>query len=159
LTPAPIGPSKAENKLFGETYGTEIAAKWQVCKGWRLEGSYSYLNIQVHREASSRDFTSEQMAEKSSPRNQFCIRSLLALPWNIQFDGALRYVDTLPGPQIPSYLTLDLRLAWSPCKNVEVAIVGQNLLDDRHPEFAPTFVGTQRTEVQRSFYGTVVWHF
>jgi hypothetical protein len=40
-----------------------------------------------------------------------------------------------------------------------LAIVGRNLLDDRHPEFAPTFVGTQRTEIQRSFYGTVVWHF
>jgi iron complex outermembrane recepter protein len=159
LTPGPVGPSQAENKLFGETYGAEISAKFQVFKHWRLEGNYSYLNIQVHREAGSRDVTSELMAEKSSPRNQFVIRSLLDLPWNVRFDGALRYVDTLPAPQIPSYLTLDLRLAWSPRKDLEIAIVGQNLLDDHHSEFAPTFVGTQRTEVQRSFYGTVVWHF
>ena len=159
LTAGPVGPSRVENKSFGETYGAEISAKFQVFKRWRLEGNYSYLNIQVHREAGSRDVTSEQMAEKSSPRNQFSIRSLLDLPWNVQFDGTLRYVDTLPGPQIPSYLTLDLRLAWSPRKDLEIAIVGQNLLDDHHPEFAPTFVGTQRTEVQRSFYGTVVWHF
>jgi iron complex outermembrane recepter protein len=65
----------------------------------------------------------------------------------------------LPAPHIPSYLTLDLRLAWSPRKDLEIAIVGRDLLDNRHPEFAPTFVGTQRTEVERSFYGTVVWHF
>jgi iron complex outermembrane receptor protein len=159
LTPGPVGPSRVENKLFGETYGTEVSAKLQVLKRWRLEGNYSYLNIQVHRETGSRDLTSEQMAEQSSPRNQFTIRSLLDLPWNIQFDGALRYVDTLPGPQIPSYVTVDLRLSWSPWKDLEIAIVGRNLLDDRHLEFAPTFVGTQRTEVQRSFYGTVVWHF
>jgi iron complex outermembrane receptor protein len=81
------------------------------------------------------------------------------LGWNIEFDSTLRYVDVLPAPKIPSYLTLDLRLAWSPRKNLEFAIVGQNLLDDRHPEFAPTFVGTQKTEVQRSVYGTVLWRF
>ena len=50
-------------------------------------------------------------------------------------------------------------LAWSPRKDLEFAIVGQNLLDDRHPEFAPTFIGTQQTEVERSVYGTVVWRF
>jgi len=78
----------------------------------------------------------------------------------------LRYVDVLPAvnsvpirPKIPSYITLDVRLAWLPRKNLEIAIVGQNLLDDRHPEFAPTFIGTQQTEVERSIYGTVVWRF
>jgi hypothetical protein len=42
---------------------------------------------------------------------------------------------------------------------VELAIVGQNLLDDRHPEFAPTFIGTQKAEVERSVYGMVVWRY
>jgi hypothetical protein len=32
-------------------------------------------------------------------------------------------------------------------------------LDDRHPEFAPTFIGTQKSEVARNVYGMVVWHF
>jgi len=30
---------------------------------------------------------------------------------------------------------------------------------DVSPEFAPTFIGTQQTEVERSVYGTVVWRF
>lgn len=159
ITPAPIGPSRAENKLFGEAYGAEIAAKYQVIRQWRLEANYSYLNLQLHRDNDSRDLTTEGAAEGSSPRNQFSFCSLLELPWNIQFDSTVRYVDSLPAPQIPSYVTVDLRLAWFPRKDLEIAIVGRNLLDDRHAEFAPTFVGTQRTEVPRSFYGTVVWHF
>ena len=159
LTPAPIGPTHAANKLFGETYGAEISAKFQVFSEWRLEANYTYLNLQIHKEAGSRDLTTEAMIEGSSPQNEFSVRSLLDLPWNTQLDMTLRYVDSLPAPQIPSYVTLDVRLAWFPRKDLELAIVGRNLLDDRHPEFAPTFVGTQRTEVQRSFYGTFVWHF
>jgi iron complex outermembrane receptor protein len=158
-SPGPVSPSKVANKLFGESYGTEISATAQVTKRWRLQGSYSYLEVQLHREAGSLDSTTERTTEGSSPRNQFFIRSLFDLGWNIEFDSTLRYVDVLPAPKIPSYLTLDLRLAWSPRKNLEFAIVGQNLLDDRHPEFAPTFVGTQKTEVQRSVYGTVLWRF
>jgi iron complex outermembrane receptor protein len=89
--------------------------------------------------------------------------------WNIQFDSTLRYVDVLPtvfdrtgrvvSPKIPSYVTLDLRLAWSPRKDLEFAVVGRNLLDNHHPEFAPTFIGTPTTEVERSVYGMVVWHY
>jgi iron complex outermembrane receptor protein len=159
ILPGPVSPSKVENKLFGETYGTEISVTAQVTNRWRLQGSYSFLDTQLHRKPGSHDTRTEQTAEGSSPRNQFFIRSLVDLGWNVQFGSTLRYVDALPAPKIPSYLTLDLRLAWSPRKDLEFAVVGQNLLDDRHPEFAPTFIGTQQTEVQRSVYGTVVWHF
>jgi iron complex outermembrane receptor protein len=155
----PVSPSRVANNLFGESYGAEISATAQVSKRWRLQGSYSYLDVQLHRRAGSQDSLSEKAAEGSSPHHQFFVRSLLDLGWNIQFDATLRYVDVLPAPQIASYLTLDLRVAWSPRKDVEFALVGQNLLDDRHPEFAPTFVGTQQTEVERSIYGMVVWRF
>jgi iron complex outermembrane receptor protein len=158
-TPGPVSPSRVANKLFGESYGTEVSATAQLTKRWRLQGSYSYLEVQLHRKAGSLDTTTEKATEGSSPRNQFFVRSLFDLGWNIEFDSTLRYVDVLPAPKIPSYLTLDLRLAWSPRQNLEFAVVGQNLLDDRHPEFAPTFVGTQKTEVERSVYGTVLWRF
>jgi iron complex outermembrane receptor protein len=159
LTPGPVGPSRAENGLFGETYGGELSAKFQVLKQWRLEGSYSYLKAEIHRDSGSRDMSSEHAVEGSSPQNQFSLRSLIDLPWNLQFDSTFRYADSLPAPHVRSYLTLDARLGWYPRKQLELALVGRNLLDDRHPEFAPTFVGTQRAEVQRSVYATVVWHF
>jgi iron complex outermembrane receptor protein len=159
ILPGPVSPSRVANKLFGETYGTELSATAQVTKRWRLQGSYSYLEAQLHRESNSHDTSTERISEGSSPHHQFFIRSRLDLGWNIRLDSTLRYVDVLPAPKIPSYLTLDVRLAWSPRRNLEFALVGQNLLDDRHPEFAPTFIGTPQTEVQRSVYGTVVWRF
>jgi iron complex outermembrane receptor protein len=159
IRPGPVSPSKVANELFGETYGAEISATAQVTKRWRLQASYSYLEAQLHRERGSHDNLTESTIEGSSPHNQFFIRSLLDLGWNIQFDSTVRYVDTLATPKIPSYVTLDVRLAWSPRKGVELAIVGQNLLDDRHPEFAPTFIGTQKAEVERSVYGMVVWRY
>jgi len=159
LLPGPVSPSIVENKLFGETYGVELSATAQVTRQWRVQGSYSYFDARLHREASSRDATTDKIDEGSSPHNQFFIRSMFDVGWNVQLDSTLRYVDVLAAPKIPAYLTLDVRLAWSPRKNLEFALVGQNLLDDRHPEFAPTFIGTPQTEVQRSVYGTVLWRF
>jgi iron complex outermembrane receptor protein len=124
-----------------------------------LQGGYTFLEMHLHRARGSTDVSTELMTEGSSPHHQFFIRSLLDLGWNFQFDSTLRYVDALPAPSIPSYLTLDVRLAWSPRKNLEIAIVGQNLLDDQHPEFAPTFIGTERTEVERRVFGTFQWRF
>jgi iron complex outermembrane receptor protein len=159
IFPGPISPSRAENKLFGETYGMEATATAQLAKHWRVQASYSFLEIQLHPERGSRDTMTEHIDEGSSPEHQFFIRSLLDLGWNIQFDSTLRFVDSLPAAQIPSYATIDLRLAWSPRKDLEFAVVAQNLLDDRHPEFAPTFIGTQQTEVERSVYGIFIWRY
>ena len=160
LHPAfPLTRSRADNKVFGETYGTEIASAVQLTKRWRVQGSYSYFEAELHREHSSHDASTVITDEGSSPHNQFSIQSFIELGWNVQFDSTLRYVDFLPAPKIPSYLTLDLRLAWSPRKNLEIAIVGRNLLEDRHAEFTPTFIGTQKSEVERSVYGTVVWRY
>ncbi|HEX8280177.1 MAG TPA: hypothetical protein VF551_02270, partial [Chthoniobacterales bacterium] len=84
------------------------------------------------------------------------LRSSIDLPWRMQFDSVLRYVDSLPRPATPAYVELDLRLGWSPAKNLEVAIVGRNLLDDHHPEFRSTL---STREVSRSVFGTIRWTY
>jgi iron complex outermembrane receptor protein len=49
---------------------------------------------------------------------------------------------------VPAYTELDVRAAWRPTADFEVAVVGRNLLHDRHPEFgAPS---PDRVEIQRS---------
>ena len=47
------------------------------------------------------------------------------------------------------------RLAWKLRKNLELAVVGQNLLDSHHPENG----GGIPVEVERGIYGTATWHF
>ena len=83
----------------------------------------------------------------------------MSLPYNTEFDLWSRYVDRLPVAQIPSYLTLDVRLGWRPTKQLELSLVGQNLLDSHRPEFREPILTTLPTEIQRSVYGKVTWRF
>ena len=77
----------------------------------------------------------------------------------MQFDSVVRYVETLPAMNIPSYVALDLHLAWHPLKNLEIAIIGRDLLDNRHPEFNSTSIATLSTEVERSVFGKITWRY
>lgn len=46
-----------------------------------------------------------------------------------------RRASSLPNPKVNAFTTADARLAWVLNKTWEVALIGSNLLDPRHPEF------------------------
>ncbi len=151
-------PFGFDNELRGETYGAELEATWQAASWWRLKGSYTFLEAQLHRSAGLPP--SSEDAEGESPHHQFQFRSIFDLPKNFEFDASVRYVDELTSYNQPGYLALDLRLGWHPQRNVELSFGVRNLLDNRHPEFSPdSFVPTQQTEVPRSFYGKMTIRF
>ena len=156
----PLGPSGSppfvfKNKLEGTSYGGALTAKWRITDWWEVDGNVSVLQEDIHRGAGSASINSGAI-EGNDPNCSFVARSSLDLPHHVQFDSILRYVGDLPNPPVPSYLTLDLRLAWSPHPNFEVAVVGRNLLDETHPEFGSS---TLTREVGRSVFGTFKWHF
>ena len=69
-----------------------------------------------------------------------------------------RYVDNLVGfaSVVPSYCSLDAKLTWRPRPNLEVAVIGQNLLDANHLEFgAIELVPFPLAEPPRGVYGMV----
>jgi iron complex outermembrane receptor protein len=160
--PAPVHAVSTvvvDNELTGETYGAELGATLQITDWWRVRGGYTYLQMQLHTRRKSSDTTSEG-SEGQSPHHQFSIRSSISLPGHTEFDCGLRYVDSLPTPNIPAYLELDARVAWHPSDHWEIAIVGRNLLDKQHPEFSPSpLFNTQRTEVQRGVFGKITFRF
>lgn len=147
-----------DNKAKGETYGFELTASWQATDWWRLRGTYSFIDMQIHPKDGSNSTDSED-GEGRSPHHQFSVLSSVNLPWEVQFDTVLRYVDSLPEDDIDSYVAIDLRLAWRVSKNVELSVAAQNLFDDRHQEFYPVIIPTQSTEVQRSIYGKISIRF
>ncbi len=147
-----------DNKLKGHLYGAELAANFQVLEWWRLQSSYTYLQMQLHLDRDSTDQTSE-LTEGENPHHQFSIRSSMNMKKDLDLDLWARYVDSLPTQGMSSYVTLDVRLAWRPHKDLELSIVGQNLLDSQHPEFQSFLDYTFSTEVERSVYGKITWHF
>src|SRR6202140_2090413 len=153
-----VVPFVASNKMSGGTYGLELFADWKVIPKWRLSGSYSYLQMDIHKNSNSQDPTAD-IPNGASPRHQWYLRSSIDLPKHFDQDTTLRFVDQLPGLNVPSYYSLDAHLGWRPVTRVELSIGGQNLLNNWHFEFMPDFVNTSPTIVKRSIFGSITVNF
>jgi len=136
----------------------ETAATFEITRSWRLQPAYMFLQMALHKRPGSTDSSSEQ-DEGKSPHHQMSVRSSMDLPGDFSLDCTVRYVDHLPALTISSYVELDVRLGWRLKRNLELAIVGQNLLEAQHREFSPSFINTQQIAVQRGVYGKLTLRF
>jgi len=143
------------NSGGGETYGAELATTWGPLDWWQMKVAYTYLKVDMDSKPIG------DIINGSSPHNQFSIQSIINLPGNMELDVWFRYVDQLPIPRLSvhSYTTLDVHLAWKPIESLELSLVGQNLLDSQHLEFNPMSFPSLATEIERSVYGKLSWHF
>jgi iron complex outermembrane receptor protein len=140
------------NGPSGDTYGVELSGNYAISKTWRLYAQYSVFEMQL----SASDVSVNGAG--CDPHNQVYLRSSWDLRENLQFDLMFRYVDSLAAINVPSYTSMDLRLAWRPRKNVELAVVGQNLLQSQHWEYTGTSAYFP-TEIPRSVYSTLTWRY
>ncbi len=140
-------PFDFENGLKAKVYGGELDSVWNPVHWWRIEGTYAFLRLNEYKSAGTLDGVTETSVEGSSPQHQVMIRSSLDLPHSFEIDPAIRYVSELPAQNTPAYWTMDLHLGWHANKNLELALVGQNLFQPRHPEFGTT------NEIDRGVYG------
>ncbi len=155
-TPVVVFPLVQDNRLEAETYGVELSVKYQATSWWRLNANYTYLHKNLQIQPSSNDPNQGALEGNDAP-HLFSLWSSMDLTPSVSLDAVVRYVAALPNPSVPDYLELDLRVAWRPVKNLELALVGQNLLDKQHRELG---AGTATSpEVQRGVYGKVTWQF
>jgi len=149
--PAPF-PYTIQNGVDGQSWGVELSATAELTKWWRLRGGYTYFHKDLWNKPghSVTDAVFDSLG--NDPQHQFVVQSIVDLPAGFQFDVVARYVDTLSGPHVPSYLACDVRLAWQ-FKRWEISVVGQNLIDEQHPEF------NSAQQVPRSVYGKLTWRF
>jgi iron complex outermembrane receptor protein len=150
-------PFRVGNDLRGDTYGAELAADWRVSPRWRWSAAYSFLAIQL--QVLHGADPSSVSAEGASPRHQLFLRSSVDLARGVELDVSFRHVAELAGLNVDAYDTADLRLGWRPRPDLELSLVGQNLLAGSHAEFAPDIIPTHPTAVERGVYGNVVWRF
>ncbi len=150
--PGVIVPLTLDNVATADTWGGELTSTYQVREDWQLTGSYSLLYMDVHAAATDK-------TQGSSPINQVYLRSSWDFQRDWQLDMIGRYVDNLPALDVPSYTTMDVRLAWRPRKNLEWAVVGRNLIDSPHTEFVDALSGIVGTEVPPQVYTTLTWTY
>lgn len=167
IDPASPTSSLFSNGLSGSAYGLEIALDWHPKEWWRLQSSYTYLNISLQTDDTSLDVTTEQVDEGSSPRHQLSLRSAMDLGARWTLDLWLYYTGAVDvasinalstDTRVDSNANLSARLAWTPSPGLEFSLTGHNLLDDAHLEYVGELL-TAPTEIQRSIYGQVRWEF
>ncbi|HEY3760151.1 MAG TPA: TonB-dependent receptor [Verrucomicrobiae bacterium] len=162
--PAILGlPVIFENYLKGETWGGELAGDYQMLSWWRLHAGYDLLKENIYVKSGQADIN-DAHNEIADPQQQVFFRSSMNLPANVQFDTALRWIDSLSINNgaaletVPSYFELDARVGWQVTKNIEISVVGQNLLHAQHQEYGyPTSATTE--DIVRSGYGEVTCRF
>jgi len=157
-SPAPthiLLPAEFGNGLEGATMGGEVAPEWRPTSFLRFRGSYSFLHMVIKKSPGSQDVGSGPQIVGSSPQHQVLFQSSLDLPKRITFDLDYRYVSELPSLAVPAYSTADTRLAWSFGHHWEISVVGQNLFQPHHLEFASD--PGPNVEIKRSVYGKLVW--
>lgn len=150
------------NDMHGRAIGAEVSADWTPIDWWRLQLAYSYQNIKMQIDGAYIDEINKGNAEGGTPQHQVSLRSGFDIGRQVTVDLWVRGMDKLAsidGNSIPGYLTMDVRFAWKPVKNLEVSIVGQNLFHNQHKEFIPEYINTLPSEVVRSAYGKATWKF
>ena len=163
------------NRMKGEAYGVELAGDWRPTEWWRLYGAYTFLEMKLHADQSlpPETISAAESNEGHSPQHQVYLQSSWDLGRSVELDLMGRYVsrltgfnpDNIPGfpDEIDAYFEMDARLAWRPFKDLELSIVGQNLLENHHPEFSSSPQGqllrNPLAEIGRSVYGRVKWDF
>jgi iron complex outermembrane receptor protein len=145
-----------ENNLEGETYGLELALTYQVSDWWRMVGGYTFFREDIRIKEGKTDFNNA-LNETADPRHRFLLQSFMNLNQKFTLDTRLRFVDSFVysnsgiAETVPDYTELEIRLGYSPTKNLEFAIAGQNLLNKQHKEYVISSPNP-RVEIERSVY-------
>lgn len=161
-TPVTIMPFVVGNDLEGRSHGLELAFDADVLPGWRVHGGYTYLQTDLRVRPGGTDINNA-LSETADPQHQWLVGLSVDLPRDVEADLHFRWVDTVElnnsgqVATVPSYAELNARVSVPVTDNLELSIVGRNLLNDHHPEMGVP--GPTRVEIRRSVFAKVAWRF
>ncbi len=164
---APLNPV---NGMEGRNYGLELSADWRPTETWRIQPTVSllYSDYRITSNDGSIEPGGPAHREGTDPQWQVGLRAGWSPRHDLDLDmwwrsvGRLKNIQTwAPGAgitEIDAYSTLDVRLAWRPSKDLELALIGKNLLAPSHLE-AVEELWTIPVEVPRSAMATFRYRF
>jgi iron complex outermembrane receptor protein len=164
FTPVTFLPFFFANNLEGQTWGMEWTCDYQALSGWRLHAGYDLIQDNLWIKPGQIDL-SHGLAETADPANQVFLRSSMDLPGQTELDADCRWVDAVYNGSLgatkpavlPSYAELDVHAGWHPAANLEISVIGQNLLQDEHVEAGVP--GPAQEQIARSIYGKLTCQF
>jgi iron complex outermembrane receptor protein len=157
--PLLVLPRLIDDKMSGTTEGIETILNWKVTSRWSVSPGYALLKMHLRTEASSLDTTRVVQVEGSNPAHQAQIRSHVAVFKGIEWDTSAYFTGRLAAQSVASYTRLDMQLTWRVTESGELSLVGQNLLRDHHVEFDDELAAVEPSQVKRSVYAKLIWHF
>lgn len=148
-------PYTFKNTLGARSVGVGATVFYQPFSRLFFKAGYRHMDFDLTRDPGSGDILNG-VFDANDAEHLFTLAARADLTRTVEFDLAYRYVSDLPNPAVPAYSSIDARIAWHPGPEWEFALVGRNLLQPSHPEFAAINI-SPREEVVRSFLFKVTW--
>jgi iron complex outermembrane recepter protein len=140
------------NSGSAHSHGAELTGMWEPMPHWRVFAEMSYLEVNV----LPADLAHARIIEGSSAQLQASLRSYLDLGEDWELGVGLRYMDDLPALNVSHYVGAEVRVAKQLTAAVELALVGQDVWDDRHAEFRSGSFPIDPF-IERSLYLSLTW--
>jgi iron complex outermembrane recepter protein len=151
--PVTVLPVNFGNGWEGHTYGVDMWASYSPFGWWRLDPGISLLHKDFHLKPGERDIAGSQTVLGHDPGHQVFLRSYMEFPHNVELFVGLRQIAALSDIGVPSYFEADVRLGWHLTPQLELSLMGQNLVHRWHAEATPA------NQIPRSFYIGGRWKF
>ncbi|WP_426028835.1 TonB-dependent receptor plug domain-containing protein [Brevundimonas sp. TWP2-3-4b2] len=129
-----------------ETMGFEAAIDARLTDRWTVKVAASTMDMDV----LERGFVVpglDTFDPERSPGSQLSVRSWFDVTETIDFDVWVREVAS--ASLVEAYTDLDLRASWRPTPNLELFILGENLIEQERMEIVETGLGSPSAFVQR----------
>lgn len=143
-------PFRWSNVAGGHSWGGEVSLDWRAVDHTRLSLAYGFLDTDFYLGEQPQHGLSLRLGLDPSPTTQVDLWLRHQSAFELAFARDAR---------IPAHTGLDLRLAWRPRSDLELAVVGKNLLDDHHAEYRSTYAVNDEFQIRRSVQVNLAWHF
>jgi hypothetical protein len=122
-----------------------VACEWVLC---------ALLLMAASAQRAQTDLTNLQIEDQQAQ-----LRSNVNLPWHWEWTTSAYFVGRLAAPKIASYTRLDVNLVCHLSDKMWLGVVGQNLLQALHQEYAGGVLTVTPSLVRRSGYARLTWRF
>ena len=147
-------PLSITNALAADSVGMELAVDWSVSNSATLSATYSLVNIDVE-DGGVTDLVTVNLID-SAPQHTATLRGHFDLSKSVETDVVLRYVDKVPNTfrvdEVDGYFEVDLQARWFILPNLDLKVIGRNLIEDGHEEFSAVTFNTPLSEIERSVF-------